>query len=138
MDITSLCGLAAGLPNARRLRLDVDALNPSEVPAGVARLLLNLLLLAAESLPAGGTITLAGDPASDVLIRIEGQRAAWPKGLAAMLKNETAAWAALEGPRTLQGPLTVLTAHDLGLGLSMLIGIGQAQAAPPILLTVRR
>lgn len=135
MDVAGLRALASGLPNARRLRLIFDISAPTALSAGMARVALNLLLLAAESLPVGGTIRLSGDSASELLLRIEGHRAAWPAGLSLVLSNEAAAWKALDGPRTLQAPLTALTARSLGLGLSMLIGIGEAVAAPPLLLT---
>ena len=136
IDFAALQILAAGLPNGRRLRLDFSAVTAAILPPAVARVVLNLLLLAAESLPAGGTIRLSGDPGDSLLLRIDGQRAAWPPGLAAILATEAAAWAALDTPRTLQAPLTALTARALGLHLSMLIGIAQAEAAPPLLLTV--
>ena len=135
MDSAGLRALASGLPNARRLRLVFDIAAPTALSAGMARVALNLLLLAAESLPLGGTIRLSGDSASELLLRIEGPRAAWPAGLSVVLSDEAAAWTALDGPRTLQAPLTALTARSLGLHLSMLIGIGEAGAVPPLLLT---
>ncbi len=133
MDVSELSALAEGLPNARRLKLDFDAVEPPSLPAGVARIVLNLLLLAAESLAGGGRIELSGDPGTQMLLRIDGQRAAWPAGLRVLLADNSAAWAALDSPRTLQGPLTALTAHSLGIRLSLLIGIGQDGPAPLLL-----
>ncbi|MDE3154504.1 MAG: hypothetical protein KGN76_05340, partial [Acidobacteriota bacterium] len=67
-----LSDLAVGLTGASRLALDLVG-----VPAGttfsppMARLILNLLLLANESLPGGGHIRLSGG-ATDVFVVIEG------------------------------------------------------------------
>ena len=133
MDLVEIRTLAAGLPNGRRLRLDFDAVAPAMLGAGMARMVLNLLLLAAESLPAGGSIELSGDPGAQLLLRIEGRRAAWPAGLGLMLNDNRAAWAALDGPRNLQAPFTALTAGRLGLRLSMPIGVGDAGPAPLLL-----
>lgn len=135
MDVSELRVLAQGLPNARRLRLDLDAMTPTVMATGIARTILNLLLLASESLPAGGRIELSGDPGTQMMLRIEGQRAAWPAGLGLLFSDDSAAWAALDGPRTLAGPLAALTARSLGIGLSMLIGIGQ-DGPSPLLLSV--
>jgi histidine phosphotransferase ChpT len=134
--------LAAGLPNAQRVAVDLGRLRAgSDIPPAAARLLLNVLLLAGESLPAGGSITVAGEPAGDIMVAIAGARAAWPAGLAAMLTSEDAAWAAVgrpgpDGPRLLQGPLTALLAHAAGIRLSMLQG-GPSEA-PPLLLSPPR
>ncbi len=134
MDVSDIRTLAAGLPNARRLRLDFDAVAPAMLDAGMARMVLNLLLLAAESLPAGGSIGLSGDPGAQLLLRIEGRRAAWPAGFGPMLNDNAAAWAALDGPRNLQAPFTALVASRLGLRLSMLVGVGPG-GTPPLLLS---
>ena len=136
LDAGGLREMAAALPNAHRLRIvfagpvEAAALAP---PA--ARLLLNLLLLAAESLPRGGTVTLEGDPAQDMVLAIDGARAGWPEGFAAMLTDAACAWAALpdapRGPR-LQAALTALLAHQSGGRLRLLLA-GDAEAAAPVL-----
>ena len=46
-------------------------------------MVLNLLLLAAESLPGGGIVALSGSPGKHVLVTIAGPRAAWPAGFGA-------------------------------------------------------
>lgn len=118
LDLPGLRSLAAGL----RVDLDLSgmpvnaALSPS-----MARVLLNVLLLANESLPRGGRIALSGGP-KDTFATIEGPNAAWPAGLPLCLADEDAAMAAISDPRTLQMPLTVLLAHGLGLHLSALLG----------------
>lgn len=124
LDLPALRMLASGLPGASRLRVDLTALPDGTVfPPPMARALLNLLLLARESLPAGGEIVLAGR-ADDIVISIAGPRAAWPSGLARCLANDSDAWAAVRDPRTLQMPLTVLLCRSLGLRLAVLAPAG--------------
>jgi hypothetical protein len=52
--------------------------------AANGRVILNLIVLACDCLPKGGTIVLIGEP-DDLLIRIDGPGAAWPPGFAAAL-----------------------------------------------------
>lgn len=123
------------------IRLDLDHLAPTGAFAPDAtRLVLNVMLLAAESLPAGGAMELAGDPMDDVMIRIRGPRAGWPPGLAGMLADPAHARMSLRnghaGPRGLQAPLTALIAHATGLRLAFLMA-AQAEAAPPLLMEIR-
>ena len=66
----------------------------------------NILLLAADSLPEGGQIMLAGTP-EDLFIRIDGPAAAWPTGMALCLANEAEARSALTDGRHPQMALTV-------------------------------
>jgi histidine phosphotransferase ChpT len=105
---------------ARRIDLDTASLPPDCLFApSVARVVLNLLVLASDSLPRGGRIALQGDP-SDLLIRIDGQDAAWPDGFASCMGDEVTAFGALEGARSAQMPLTVLMARGSSLRLSMM------------------
>jgi histidine phosphotransferase ChpT len=132
LALADLLGLAKGLRSTRKIMLNVASLPPDTVFAPVvARTALNLLLLAAESLPDGGTIRLAGS-ATDLFVAIEGRRAAWPSGLAACLADEAAALAALSDARTLQMPLTALLAQGSQLRLSLLIGGGPDAGAAPL------
>jgi len=137
----SLREMAAGLPSAHRLRLDLAGpIEAAALAPEAARLLLNLLMLAAESLPRGGAITLEGDPAQDVVLGIDGPRAGWPEGFAALLGDAEAAWAALpaapRGPR-MQAALTALLAHRAGARLRLLLGAAP-EAAAPLLVELRR
>jgi hypothetical protein len=124
--------LAVGLP------ADV-AVDPAGVeehcvfPPPIGRIVLNLLLLAAESLPAGGTITLAGS-ADDLFLRIAGRGAAWPVGMAACIASEAIAVAAMTGGGggSAQMPLTALLAHASGIRLSFLLS-ASSQTEPPML-----
>jgi histidine phosphotransferase ChpT len=135
VDLPQLTALARGLPNTR-VGLDVSALPPATVfPPPIGRLVLNLLLLAADSLPRGGVLSLQGT-ADTVTARLAGPGAAWPAGLAGMLADATAAWPALRNARTVQAPLTALLAHHHGLRLTMLPpAAGPTEAAPPLRLT---
>ncbi len=126
--------LFAGLPRANRLRLDLAgpvataALEPLR-----ARLLLNALLLAAEGLPRGGTVMLEGDPEATVVLGIDGNGAAWPAGLAAMLADAEAAWRGIaEAGRHArqQAALIALFARQAGARVSVLLGRGPEAAAP--------
>lgn len=136
----TLHDLAGGLPNASRLQVELDALEedpPFSPPA--ARVVLNAMLLAAESLPGGGMLALAGNPARSVVVTIAGPRAAWPVGLGAMLANADAAWAAVgevagpAGLRTLPAAVTALLAHEAGIRAALLLA-PRAELAPPLLL----
>jgi histidine phosphotransferase ChpT len=132
LALKDLLTLARGRPNARRVAIDASGLPPETVfvpPAG--RLALNLLLLATESLPGGGTVSLAGS-AKDLFVGISGPRAGWPKGFAGCLADEATAFAALNDARTLQMPLTALLGHGLGLRLSMLMAPHPGGGLPPL------
>jgi histidine phosphotransferase ChpT len=141
LDLPQLTVLARGLA-ARRVGLDVSGMPPETVftPA-VGRLVLNLLLLAADSLPRGGVLRLDGD-AADVIARLIGPGAAWPTGLIGMLVDAQAAWQALDDPRTMQAPLTALLARHHGVRLTVLLPTDRlptdptAAAPPPLRLTI--
>jgi len=132
--IAELATLAGGLAQ-RRVKLDAAALGAERaLPGPLARVLVNAVLLAAESLPAGGRIVLADPGGGDVVVAIEGKNAAWPVGLAGILADPDTAVAALDTPRNLQAPLTALAARAQGVRLSLLQG-GPAGAMPPLLLS---
>lgn len=141
MAVEEWCRLAEGL-RRRGVSIDLDGVDPgSHFTPAAARLSLNVLLLAAEALPAGGLIEAAGQPDQDIVVRIRGPRAAWPAGLAAMLAEPDAAWQSLRQAdpttlsRALQAPLTALIAQAEGLSVRLLMG-AQAEAAPPLLVTL--
>ena len=106
-----------------------------------ARLTLNVLLLATESLPAGGVVEVIGQPERDLLVRIRGPRAAWPAGLAGMLADPAEAIDQLRrsdgvaAARSLQASLTALIAHASGQRISLLLG-AQTEDAPPLLVAL--
>lgn len=142
MDVAELRGLVECLSASRRVRVDLTGLAPGVMfPGRMARGALNLILLAAECLPGGGTVALSGSPAGAILVTIAGPRAAWPVGFAGWLNDEAAAWQAMTAdPRRLQGPLATLLARSLALRLTILLPAGpaaDADTAPPLLLSVR-
>lgn len=130
LDLATLQGLAAGLPGGIGLETG-NLAQPAVFPAGTGRVLLNLLLLATDSLPAGGTVALAGS-AGDVFVRISGPNAAWPPGFTALIHDQAAALAALSTESGLQPALTILLAGHEGLRLSLVIPPTR-QDTPPVL-----
>lgn len=133
LDIAALRALCTGLP--RYVWADLGGLPADQCfPAGSAQVLLNVLLLAAESLPKGGVVTLGEAGPDTALVVPRGQDAAWPPGLSAWMADPAPAWraAASAAPRLLQGPLTALLAHGAGVRLSFAFA-ADAEAAPPLL-----
>nr|WP_294520073.1 histidine phosphotransferase family protein [uncultured Rhodopila sp.] len=130
LPLQQLEALASGLPEG--VGVDTGALDPHAVFAPAAgRIALNLLLLAADSLPAGGIVLLAGS-ADDLFIRITGPHAAWPPGLALCLTDAAAARAALTEPAVMQMGVTALLAHAAACRLSVLMS-PRPGAEPPML-----
>lgn len=124
-----LGAMTAGL--GPRVRVETAGLGGAAFPAGLSRLLPNLLLLGAEALPRGGVLTLSGSPGSGVpdgaggsgaagwvRLEVQGPRAAWPETLAGLVAEPARAWA-VSTPRQLQPALVVLLARDAGLGIGM-------------------
>jgi Histidine phosphotransferase C-terminal domain len=119
LPLGAIEGLADGLPGGVRLDT-VNLVQTAVFPPGTGRVLLNLLLLAADSLPGGGSVALAGS-VEDIFVRITGPGAAWPANFAALVHDEAAALAALPTEAGLQAALTVLLAAQEGLRLSFVI-----------------
>lgn len=143
IDLDRLRGFAGHLSSRHRVRLDLVGLDPDTVfPPPVARIVLNLLLVAAESLPGGGIVALSGSPSASVLMTLSGPRAAWPTGFGVWLRDATAAWEAMMAdPTRPQAPLTALLARGIGLRLSLLMPaspMGEAEVAPPLLLSFHK
>jgi histidine phosphotransferase ChpT len=139
LDPARLKAMVAAVADQRKVRLEFDTLRSDLVFApAAARIMLNLVLLALESLPGGGTLALSGDANGSVLLTISGARAAWPAGLASWLVDEDAAWEAVgSGERNLQGALIALMVRVHGFRLSVLMPVrarGDAGASPPLLL----
>ena len=141
LGVGRLQEFAEGLSASRRIRLDLNGLRPNRVfspPAG--RVLLNLLLLAADCLPGGGMVAMSEAPSAGILLTISGPRAAWPPGLSGWLDDPDSAVAAmLADPRHLQPPLTALLVRVYGCRLSMLMPSSPASDAgklPPLLLSM--
>jgi hypothetical protein len=131
MGAPALERLATGLPD--RIRVELGGL-AGEFADPVARVLVNMLLLAIEALPRGGTISMSGAPEHDILLMVSGVQAAWPHGLALVLAEPLTAQ--MDDPRRVQAPLVAQLAHDAGMRLSLLLSAsGQDACAAPLLLT---
>ncbi len=124
MPLATLLALVTPPLAARRIGVDTRSLlDDSVFSPPVSRVVLNLIMLAWDSLPKGGSIILMGEPA-DLFIRISGPDAAWPPGFTACMNNEEAATAALTSARSVQMPLTALLALSRNLRLSPVLGLG--------------
>jgi histidine phosphotransferase ChpT len=122
ISLTALLALVTQALAARRVKIDASALQYDCVfPPPVGRVVLNLIILACDCLPRGGTIVLLGEPA-DLLVRIVGPGAAWPAGFSECMYDETTALATLTSALSVQMPLTALFAQNGGLRLSPVLG----------------
>ena len=117
--------LAAGLPNAERLRVTISL--DAEMAPALRRLGLNLLLLAAASLPRGGDIHLGGrlsghlgGPVGGLLVTIGGRDAGWPAALAECAASAAPADLDWPDPRGLAVPMACLLADAQGLRIDVL------------------
>ncbi|MCC7427886.1 MAG: hypothetical protein IT557_13340 [Alphaproteobacteria bacterium] len=131
MDRAALAALADGA-GGPRVRYDLTALPEGRaVGASLARVLLNALLLAAESLPRGGTVRLLAEtgpaaiPASAelgaLLVVPVGPQSGWPAGFTAALRLDAEAAAAAmaeAGPRAFAARATLAIAATHGVVLS--------------------
>ncbi len=136
MSLAELRDLTTGLPSGRRSSLSWDGLHPDRTfTPDAARLLLNVLMLATECLHGAGALAVAGGPEGDVIVTIDGPRAAWPDGFAIMLAQPVTALPGGITPRDLQAPLTAALARRCGITLSMLLS-PQTEQAPPLLLAI--
>jgi histidine phosphotransferase ChpT len=139
MSLAEMRTLARGLPG-RDLCVDLDGPAADEPMAPeMTRVLLNALLLAAESLPAGGHIGVAAQPGGGLVVTIAGPRAGWPGGFAGFAADPPRAWAALDTDEAaerggMQAPLTVLMASLNGVRLSLPMGGIAAPLPAPLLI----
>ncbi len=115
-EMGDLRALAAGLPGADRLTLDLDGLQGETGPEW-QRLAACLLLVAAGGLPRGGTIRLHAQ-AGSLGAAIDGPRAAWPASLAACAEPEGLARCGAE-PRGVAAAMLHLQAQALGLQIHL-------------------
>lgn len=138
MSVGECHSLISGM-SRRGVRLDLDGLDGrASFAPSAARLTLNVLMLAIESLPGGGLVEVHGQPELDLVVRISGPRAAWPIGLAGMFADPAVAMEELRlddpvaAARSMQAPLTALIAHATGQRISMLLG-PLPEPTPPLL-----
>jgi histidine phosphotransferase ChpT len=72
-----------------RAEAEIGTLDPTQrLPEAVVPVVLAAMLMGGEALPRGGRVRLAGDPARQLAILPEGQRAAWPASLIRALAGE--------------------------------------------------
>jgi len=137
LAMAEIVEMMEGLSGRHRLRIETGQVTDEALmPAPVTRVLLNILMVAAESLPFGGTINMVGSSSGGIAIMISGRNAAWPAGLPGWLASRQTAWAAIDSPRQVAGPLAILLADAEGISLSMLLG-GSANEVPPLLVRWR-
>jgi hypothetical protein len=129
-SLDDLMKLLPGLPDG--VDVDLSGLPPGcTFPPQIGRIVLNVLLLAARSMPSGGDVLLAGS-VDDLFLRMEGADAAWPAGMGACISDEKAAQAAITAGGSTLMALTALLAHASRVRLSFLLSPGAA-SGPPIL-----
>ncbi len=109
--------LVAGLPGIERLQVDLSGL-PVTLAEAPRRLSPNLLLLAAQSLPRGGSIRLAGEDGG-LSLEIAGPRAGWPAVLGQCLDQPEGLQSAAASPRDVAVAITCLRAERLGLRIAL-------------------
>ena len=89
MNVPELREFAVGAVAGRRVEVELSGLDPSSVfSPGGARVLLNVLLLAVEGLAGSGRLAVGGSTGGDVVVTIDGPRAAWPGGFVTCLADE--------------------------------------------------
>lgn len=104
-----------------KVRLDAGGLKPgAAVPAPAVPPLLSALLLAAEALPRGGTVALAGDPGGAIMIIPNGRGAAWPPALVGLLAQ--GGQPVELTPRTVLAHWFRATADKAGLAVRLVLG----------------
>ncbi len=139
VGMQDLRDLATGLALGRRVTLLLDNVpDTRSFTPQAAQLLLNLLMLAVESLHGAGVAALSGGETGELVVSIDGPRAAWPGDLAAMLTDPLAAAAAAARMERLQQSLLVaLLAERAGLRVDLLLA-AETEQAPPLLVTLDR
>jgi histidine phosphotransferase ChpT len=131
LDAGALRLLGNGLPGAPRLRLEVAAFASDYLlPPVLGRIVLNALLVGAEALPGGGTLSLS-QQRDGLKVSIAGRRPGWPAALAELIEQPHRASTTLReaGPRKLQAPLLVLLAQAADIRLQLLQADGEAAAS---------
>lgn len=124
LGASAIAELARGLDE--RVRVDASGLGAKVLAPEQARLALAMLMLGAETLPAGGALRLSADAQGALSVSAAGPRAAWPSGTAQGLAGKHPA-----GSRDLLAPLGALLARAAGMDLAAMGA--PAGDAPPSL-----
>lgn len=119
-DAESMLELIGGLSTGPRTRVDLAGLAPGSLPGPVARVALCLLLAGIDALSGSGAVSLSGS-STQLEVRIQGPRAAWPGWLAAGSKVPVPL---PDSSRGLAAPMLVLAARTAGFGLQFGPGAG--------------
>lgn len=121
LDANALAQLGEGLTLSRRASIDLTGLQPGTlIPSDLTQPLLLAMLLGVESLPRGGVLQVAGNPAQRLTLLPEGPNAAWPSGVAEMAAGQVPAPTA----RSVALPLLAATAAAAAVRLVMESGPG--------------
>ena len=120
--------LLAGAPGAHRVQFEFAAGLDSH-PAAFGQILLTAAMLAAEALPRGGKVTIAGGPGGGTVVLPDGRMAAWPHRLPERLGGLPPAQA--DTARSLLVPWLLALAREAGCHVSL--GLG-SPGVPPMLL----
>ncbi len=113
--------LLAGVPGAHRITFQLHPGLP--VPAdGLSQLLLGAMMLGAEALPRGGTVTLMAAPSAPYMVLPDGAGARWPHGFVDVLAGLS--------PEAAQTPRGVLAAWLPALAATLRCRITMAMGAP--------
>lgn len=92
--------------------------------------LLAAMLMGGEALPRGGRVRLAGDPARDLSIWPEGQRAAWPPAMIRALAGEMP-----PDPMGREVTVVLLCHVAAAVGVRLSIAMPPGQEAGPLMLS---
>ena len=114
-DAAGLAAMLGGSPASPRVRFDLDGLAPGGMlPAPIVPIALNAALLAAESLPRGGVVSLSGAAEGGLVVLPQGNSASWPPPLMALLSGTPAQAVLAEGPRTVLAPFLFALLGEAG------------------------
>lgn len=134
MGAAALGELLAGCSAAPRVQFAIDGLGADLVlPAALVPVAMNAALLAAEALPTGGVVRVAGD-LDGLTVVADGRRAAWPAEVIAALAGASIGEMLAAGPRRILVPLLLGQLARAGWHADLALG-ADADAAPPLLLT---
>ena len=118
-----------------KVRLDLTSLAPGAmVPAPLVPTILAAILLAAEALPRGGAVELAGDPAGELAIIPIGPAVRWCDALTSLLSRGGTVPDIT--PRHVLAHVLVIGAEAVGLNLSLALAASGGSA--PLIVRRRR
>jgi hypothetical protein len=124
-----LAELPAGAPGAHRIAFHIRPPDGVPPPAnGLSQLLLSALMLGAEALPRGGSVTLMSAPQAPFMVLPDGPGARWPHGFIDVLAGDMPE--AARTPRGVLASWVPALAQSMRCRLSLGMGPG---TLPPLL-----